>query len=856
MKSLLCAASLAFLFACPSIDTGGDGGDAPIVVGPQGGLFIRNGYAVEFGPNAVDRESTIAVTIIDTGIPEIPQRKRVSFGYRFSSSTLKLNSAIKVFLPWLEDRVPSAVEISTFDMRRSLPPAALTQLPGARSNLTPVKNVEAQTDSLGLFWVTSPTEASVERLVISPADANAVPGSTTQYSAQVIAPTGETLDVNVAWAVVPARVATIDANGLLKARGTGTALVTARFGKKSAVAKLLVRTDAVGPSTFLHQNPLPTGNDLLGGTIGPAALGAVFCGDNGTIISNVQNQWTRLFSSPGLKLRAVGGTTLENAVAIGQAQTSGVLVEFKGAQSPSIKVFQPTEIEDLRALAFDGTFGMGVGTGNRVLLRRAGRWVLEAHPSFETLISIIGDGVGGFVVVGDLGSLYRWDETRRVWDSLYDNRLPVKLDAAVLVNATNGETWAVGGARLWHFTGTGWASENLNGMTGIDKTTSVGVIDGSVIIGASLLLPQTGPVPIQRGVILRRTLRAPSDGGLSADGGDLTEATFAATFMRGPQIPRALVTKDSRSYVVGDFGAIFEYVPATQLFREVSQGFYGDVVDLAATPTETFAAVNECTNLLCRTVRGTVMHSTSAGWQSLGTLPIGMTERIHAIAARSANEVVISTASSVLRFDGTSWTPLPVSNQLGTLFDLKYCGNTLWAAGARGAVYKGTATGLNFVSTVAAGDARSLWCEAENDIWVAGDGFMANRTGNQFTSKETNGINQGNWFAVYSPGQGEGLALGMESYGLYWDTNALNIVQVFGPLRPEIISGLWGSSFDNLYAVGFAQFPGPFGFALRFDGISWSLVDSGAHRRALSIDGASPTNIWMGTAGGGVLKSR
>ena len=64
---------------------------------------------------------------------------------------------------------------------------------------------------------------------------------------------------------------------------------------------------------------------------------------------------------------------------------------------------------------------------------------------------------------------------------------------------------------------------------------------------------------------------------------------------------------------------------------------------------------------------------------------------------------------------------------------------------------------------------------------------------------------------------------------------------------------MWGSSIDNLYAVGFTSVPLRFGFALRFDGAFWRLVDSGASRASLTVDGSSNTDVWIGTQGGGVL---
>lgn len=73
---------LIVLAGCPRVDTGEDGGVGPINVTPEGGLFVRAGYAIDIPKGAVSEAVQITVTIIDTGIPEVMGRKRVSFGYR------------------------------------------------------------------------------------------------------------------------------------------------------------------------------------------------------------------------------------------------------------------------------------------------------------------------------------------------------------------------------------------------------------------------------------------------------------------------------------------------------------------------------------------------------------------------------------------------------------------------------------------------------------------------------------------------------------------------------------------------------------------------------------------------------
>ena len=147
-------------------------------------------------------------------------------------------------------------------------------------------------------------------------------------------------------------------------------------------------------------------------------------------------------------------------------------------------MYPSTKVSELDAVWFDGVSGMAVGAGNEVAIHRDGGWTTEYHPSFETLLSVIGDGRGGFVVLGDLGSLYRWDPARGVWDSLFDRALSVKLEAAQLVAAATPEAWATGGDRLWHFAGGTWSAINLPAAPAIDEVTTLGLVDQHLVLGA------------------------------------------------------------------------------------------------------------------------------------------------------------------------------------------------------------------------------------------------------------------------------------------------------------------------------------------------------------------------------------
>ena len=849
--SWLMPLALALAACPPPIDTGDGGSDNDLLVTPAGGLFIRNGYGLEVPAGAFAEDTHIFVTILDTGIPDVPMRKRISLGYRLSPSSLVPRTPLTLYLPWQNERLVAGVDPGTYDMRRQNGGEAYAALPGAKTDMTPFAAVEAKTDKLGLFWVTSPSQPNIARLELDPMEATLNVGATKQFTARVVSPTGDTVEAPVTWKIVPARVASADATGLVTALDPGVATLTATSGMQSVKAKIYVLGNTVGPRTYVHENPFPTGNDLFGGALAPGNFGTVYAGGNGTVlIEDSLGGWTRVFSNPAVTLKAVGGTSLTDAVAIGQANGAGVLVEFKGTtMPPAVRVFQATQISDLTALWFDGTHGMGVGSGNEVVIHRNGMWTTEYHPSFEALLSVIGDGTGGFTVVGDLGSIYQWDPVRKVWDSLFDTRLAVKLDAASMLTFA-GEAWAVGGNRLWHFTGAAWEAESLPATPVLSKVTSLGLFDGRVVVGGVARIATGQPLPPAKGLVLVRSVSTPSDGGMN-------QATWTSFPLRGQQVPRGIFGGGANSTagrVVGDFGAVWVWNSATADFTERSKGFQGDVADLAATANDVFAAVNECADVRCTSRRGLVMHKGATGFVPLGTFP--STEKLNAIVARSNTEVLVAAQTTVYSWNGTSWSTLPVGNLQGPILDLFWCGDSLWAAGEGGTVYKGNAALLDSVGSISAGPLKSVFCVTPAEVWVAGDQYLASKTATgTWTPRASSAVAQAPWKAVWSPGVGEGFAFGDARFGVYFDTKDLLLQDATGPISIDVATAMWGNKIDNLYMTGLSTLPSVFGFVLRFDGIRWTLIDSGASRKGTALFGRSTNEIWLGTEGGGVLKA-
>jgi hypothetical protein len=819
MRRLWLLPLLAALAGCPPVDP--DDGTGLVRLGPEGKTFTRFGATVIVPKNAVAQEVFIRVDVIDDDrfFPTLPGRVRIGPGYYFSPETIELREPITITLPYLEERVPSAaLDPGTFDMRRvrNDEPQRALALP-----IVIPPTVTARSDRLGLFWATSPEKPVGSKLELSPAEAFLRVGDTQQFTARVFDASGNELaDAELTWTVAPPRAASIDEEGLLTALGPGTVRLTVRSGTASANATVYIRGDSVGPSTFVHENPFPTGNDLFGG--GLHASGAFVVGANGTFLSRTgETTWTRLFSTPGVVLHAAAGELSTGAVAVGLSGGNGVVVEVKEGASPKFTSFNTVQP---RALWFDGTFGMAVGTGNDVLVRRGGAWVTEYSPSVEQLLSVIGDGQGGFTTVGSRGSLYRFDSATQTWNSLFQTQLNVLLTAAVLTQADGAGTWAVGGNRLWRFTGGGWTAHNLPQSPTLDAITALAAAEPDAVV----LAGRVG----QSGRLLRYR---PSDD------------TWTSQGLRATQVIRGLFGQDGTCYAVGDLGAVWTYQEGA--FTELSSGFYGDVADVWSAGNFVVAAVNECVGTGCTAREGKVVYRDLFGrWVELGTQPF--LAPVRAVAARSATEVYAASGAQIFRYDGANWGLVPINGATGqTLTDLTLCGERLWAVGLGGTNYVGVET-LERGGAYGTTHLFAVHCPTPEEVWVAGEGAIFQNA----RVVRSSSVRQGPWRAVWSPGVNEGLAFGDARYGLYWDSVDYRVHDAPGGLLPDIFHAMWGSSLDNLYLVGYTVTPLATGYAVRFDGVQWHLIDAGTQRRATAVHGSSAQEVWIGTASGGILR--
>ncbi len=271
-----------------------------------------------------------------------------------------------------------------------------------------------------------------------------------------------------------------------------------------------------------------------------------------------------------------------------------------------------------------------------------------------------------------------------------------------------------------------------------------------------------------------------------------------------------------------------------------------------------------------------------------------------AAVARSASEVYLAGGNALLRFDGFQVARIATVTVSGSLQALVGAGDTLYLAGASGAILRHKGGALDKLQPAGALTTQQLnkvWGRGPTDVYAVGDtGVILHHDGKGWTPQPspvaaalrglwgTTGLtvavgsaattggggtilhNAGSGWkaqpspakhdlhAVWGSGPSDIYAVGEDDTGgdtapelLHFDGTAWSAVTppagALGPLR-----AVWGSGAGDVYAVGGA-------LALHFDGTSWSKITITTTSEPLtSIWGRGPNDIYVGTAYGNLFR--
>ena len=128
---------------------------------------------------------------------------------------------------------------------------------------------------------------------------------------------------------------------------------------------------------------------------------------------------------------------------------------------------------------------------------------------------------------------------------------------------------------------------------------------------------------------------------------------------------------------------------------------------------------------------------------------------------------------------------------------------------------------------------RSIWGTSEDALWVpGGDGFVTRRDGDSWIAVPTgiDGSIRGLWGTADDDVYGL-----LDSSIVHFDGTTWSIVHH----APATLSDIWGSSANDVYAVGIA------GTVVHFDGTSWTSVDVDVDWYLSHVDGTAANNVYV-----------
>lgn len=212
----------------------------------------------------------------------------------------------------------------------------------------------------------------------------------------------------------------------------------------------------------------------------------------------------------------------------------------------------------------------------------------------------------------------------------------------------------------------------------------------------------------------------------------------------------------------------------------------------------------------------------------------------------SASDDVWAAGNTIARWNGAAWTP--VATDAGQLKALHVATrDRAWAVGELG-IYRwdGASWALSGSPGGSPTPLRVIREVAADDVWAAGSlGEMARWDGLSWNMVSGGISGAGRWlndvwgssaddlWAVgveYAPGTGQASGVILRRGTAGW----ASVATTFDPLR-----AVWGTGPSDVWAAG------DYGMVVHFDGASWTPVPSGTTKHLRAIWGTGPNDVWI-----------
>lgn len=388
-------------------------------------------------------------------------------------------------------------------------------------------------------------------------------------------------------------------------------------------------------------------------------------GSNGIIVRWNGTAWNAVASGT---TRSLYGVWMDNGTSAWAVGASGTVLRWNGTAWSTENAGTSAVLNGV--WAGDGVV-YAVGADGEVLRRTGAVWTRVPVPTSETLYGVHGLSVTNVILVGEEGTILKWNGT--TWSTLSSAGLGGSFYAVTGSAANDGRRYIVGDR--------GVARIDANTVTA--EPTPYAPRLFSVSMDASGALWTTG----QRGLVMRRS------------------GTWV-TLNLAPDLLDAWTTAADNAWAVGEFGSIYRWNGATWTRQATPTTSTLDAV-WASSASEAFAGGEN----------GTLLRWNGSTWSAM-TFP--STGTVYALWGTSSSNVYATTSlGEVLRFNGVAWATLTTAaNPLWAVFG--YGPSSLLVTGENGAVSRLEGTAWTALPPPLNGTLAGVWATGPTLAFVVG----------------------------------------------------------------------------------------------------------------------------------------
>jgi hypothetical protein len=540
---------------------------------------------------------------------------------------------------------------------------------------------------------------------------------------------------------------------------------------------------------FCWENPKPVGNRLSDAVV--VAPGELWAvGDAGTIVRRAGGSFSLVASGTTRNLYGLAGTA-SDLYAVGEAGT--ILHGVSGVFSA-----EPSGVStDLNDVWTSGSAAFAVGNGG-VILRRGASWTTDASNTAVDLRGVWGQSTSDIWAVGNSGTVVRYNGAS--WSAMMPGvfsggilRQVVGSGGTVYIDDSAGGIFAYNG------------SFSLTRRVVTDDLYGMAVVSGTPFIAGNnnggMVLRYNGTAWVSDGTGVDG-FRAVSGSGTN----DLWAVGEAGTIWQSdgsPWQPRSIGTavalnsvyaQDGQNvWAVGSGGAIMRYNGS--FFNLESPATSAILYGISGTSSSDVWAVG---------AGGVILHYDGANWLAKQS---GTTQTLRAVHALSASRVyAVGDGGTVVAWDGTSWTTMATGTTASLRGVWAASSSEIWAVGELGRVLRSSGGAFSQITPSPATSATigGVWGSAPGDLWITADTTLYHYQAGTFT-------------------------------------------QVNPPSPVSGLRGIFGNNASDIYATGTA------GVLLRYNGVSWSRVPTGAATDLTAV-ASSAGKLWVVGSSGTILR--